>query len=223
MHRAARGRPGVPAGRPGRRCGQGDAVAAAAAAPAGCGTRFCPVWPSWPSASPSPASPPSTCTAGATAARSAWGGATGPPLNPLPRRPGPGSRGSASPYPLLPPGAPSFRDPPSLGTPSLRDPPFPGTPFPPAPFPRGRDRQRRACPQEKRIARYPFQWNLMERDRRVSGVNKYYVSKAGAGGIGRVPPGGEQEPRAQVSHGLLRGHQPLLGLWKLARLWGCAF
>ncbi|PKK26896.1 NADH dehydrogenase (ubiquinone) 1 alpha subcomplex, 1, 7.5kDa [Columba livia] len=31
--------------------------------------------------------------------------------------------------------------------------------------------------KEKRIARYPFQWHLMERDRRVSGVNKYYVSK----------------------------------------------
>ncbi|NXC46263.1 NDUA1 dehydrogenase, partial [Penelope pileata] len=31
--------------------------------------------------------------------------------------------------------------------------------------------------KEKRIARYPFQWALMERDRRVSGVNKYYVSK----------------------------------------------
>ncbi|XP_009473211.1 PREDICTED: NADH dehydrogenase [ubiquinone] 1 alpha subcomplex subunit 1, partial [Nipponia nippon] len=39
-------------------------------------------------------------------------------------------------------------------------------------------------PQEKRIARYPYQWTLMERDRRVSGVNKYYISKAGAGGAG---------------------------------------
>ncbi|NWT37695.1 NDUA1 dehydrogenase, partial [Rissa tridactyla] len=38
--------------------------------------------------------------------------------------------------------------------------------------------------KEKRIARYPYQWTLMERDRRLSGVNKYYVSKAGAGGIG---------------------------------------
>ncbi|KAK2528921.1 Ndufa1 [Columba guinea] len=42
-----------------------------------------------------------------------------------------------------------------------------------------------ACLQEKRIARYPFQWHLMERDRRVSGVNKYYVSKAGARGPGQ--------------------------------------
>ncbi|NXJ61597.1 NDUA1 dehydrogenase, partial [Rostratula benghalensis] len=41
--------------------------------------------------------------------------------------------------------------------------------------------------KEKRIARYPYQWTLMERDRRLSGVNKYYVSKASAGGIGRVP------------------------------------
>ncbi|XP_071614303.1 NADH dehydrogenase [ubiquinone] 1 alpha subcomplex subunit 1 [Heliangelus exortis] len=31
--------------------------------------------------------------------------------------------------------------------------------------------------KEKRIARFPFQWVLMERDRRISGVNKYYVSK----------------------------------------------
>ncbi|XP_074004369.1 NADH dehydrogenase [ubiquinone] 1 alpha subcomplex subunit 1 [Numenius arquata] len=31
--------------------------------------------------------------------------------------------------------------------------------------------------KEKRIARYPYQWTLMERDRRLSGVNKYYVSK----------------------------------------------
>ncbi|XP_009995525.1 PREDICTED: NADH dehydrogenase [ubiquinone] 1 alpha subcomplex subunit 1, partial [Chaetura pelagica] len=42
---------------------------------------------------------------------------------------------------------------------------------------RGRPRQRCAFPQEKRVARYPFQWTLMERDRRISGVNKYYVSK----------------------------------------------
>ncbi|NWU76122.1 NDUA1 dehydrogenase, partial [Onychorhynchus coronatus] len=38
--------------------------------------------------------------------------------------------------------------------------------------------------KEKRIARYPFQWALMERDRRISGVNKYYVSKAGFWGMG---------------------------------------
>nr|XP_044995926.1 NADH dehydrogenase [ubiquinone] 1 alpha subcomplex subunit 1 [Jaculus jaculus] len=31
--------------------------------------------------------------------------------------------------------------------------------------------------KEKRIARIRYQWELMERDRRVSGVNRYYVSK----------------------------------------------
>ncbi|KAM9577257.1 NADH dehydrogenase [ubiquinone] 1 alpha subcomplex subunit 1 [Trichechus inunguis] len=31
--------------------------------------------------------------------------------------------------------------------------------------------------KEKRIAHFPYQWSLMERDRRVSGVNCYYVSK----------------------------------------------
>ncbi|XP_027390079.1 NADH dehydrogenase [ubiquinone] 1 alpha subcomplex subunit 1 isoform X1 [Bos indicus x Bos taurus] len=30
---------------------------------------------------------------------------------------------------------------------------------------------------EKRVAHYPYQWYLMERDRRVSGVNRSYVSK----------------------------------------------
>lgn len=34
----------------------------------------------------------------------------------------------------------------------------------------------------------------MERDRRLSGVNKHYVTKAGlgarSGGLGQVPPGG---------------------------------
>ena len=30
--------------------------------------------------------------------------------------------------------------------------------------------------KEKRVAHYPYQWYLMERDRRVSGVNRYYVS-----------------------------------------------
>ncbi|OWK60483.1 NADH dehydrogenase [ubiquinone] 1 alpha subcomplex subunit 1 [Lonchura striata] len=35
--------------------------------------------------------------------------------------------------------------------------------------------------KEKRVARYPYEWTLMERDRRLSGVNKYYVSKAGSG------------------------------------------
>ncbi|XP_035623162.1 NADH dehydrogenase [ubiquinone] 1 alpha subcomplex subunit 1 [Oncorhynchus keta] len=31
--------------------------------------------------------------------------------------------------------------------------------------------------KEKRIARVPYQWYLMERDRRVSGVDLYYKSK----------------------------------------------
>ncbi|KAM5289743.1 NADH dehydrogenase [ubiquinone] 1 alpha subcomplex subunit 1 [Glossophaga mutica] len=31
--------------------------------------------------------------------------------------------------------------------------------------------------KEKRVAYYPYQWSLMERDKRVSGVNRYYVSK----------------------------------------------
>ncbi|XP_006904747.1 NADH dehydrogenase [ubiquinone] 1 alpha subcomplex subunit 1 [Pteropus alecto] len=31
--------------------------------------------------------------------------------------------------------------------------------------------------KEKRVAYYSHQWTLMERDRRVSGVNRYYVSK----------------------------------------------
>ncbi|XP_034882448.1 NADH dehydrogenase [ubiquinone] 1 alpha subcomplex subunit 1-like [Mirounga leonina] len=31
--------------------------------------------------------------------------------------------------------------------------------------------------KEKRVACYPYQWSLMQRDRRVSGVNRYYVSK----------------------------------------------
>lgn len=30
--------------------------------------------------------------------------------------------------------------------------------------------------KEKRVAHYPYQWYLMERDRRVSGVNRFYVS-----------------------------------------------
>uniref|UniRef100_A0A8C3K136 NADH dehydrogenase [ubiquinone] 1 alpha subcomplex subunit 1 n=1 Tax=Calidris pygmaea TaxID=425635 RepID=A0A8C3K136_9CHAR len=63
--------------------------------------------------------------------------------------------------------------------------------------------------KEKRIARYPYQWTLMERDRRLSGVNKYYISKAGAGGMGQIPPGGEQETRARGSHGLRGGQQQL--------------
>ncbi|KAG8448258.1 hypothetical protein GDO86_015375 [Hymenochirus boettgeri] len=31
--------------------------------------------------------------------------------------------------------------------------------------------------KEKRIARFPYQWNLMERDKRVSGEQIYYKSK----------------------------------------------
>ncbi|XP_077588653.1 NADH dehydrogenase [ubiquinone] 1 alpha subcomplex subunit 1 [Stigmatopora nigra] len=31
--------------------------------------------------------------------------------------------------------------------------------------------------KEKRIARYPWQWHLMERDKRVSGTGLYYESK----------------------------------------------
>ncbi len=31
--------------------------------------------------------------------------------------------------------------------------------------------------KEKRVARVQYQWYLMERDRRISGVNRYYVSK----------------------------------------------
>ncbi|MBN3297439.1 NDUA1 dehydrogenase, partial [Amia calva] len=31
--------------------------------------------------------------------------------------------------------------------------------------------------KEKRIARHPYQWYLMERDKRVSATGKYYESK----------------------------------------------
>ncbi|XP_074863819.1 NADH dehydrogenase [ubiquinone] 1 alpha subcomplex subunit 1 [Carettochelys insculpta] len=31
--------------------------------------------------------------------------------------------------------------------------------------------------KEKRVALHPYQWYLMERDRRLSGVNKYFESK----------------------------------------------
>uniref|UniRef100_A0A8D0DWD0 NADH dehydrogenase [ubiquinone] 1 alpha subcomplex subunit 1 n=1 Tax=Salvator merianae TaxID=96440 RepID=A0A8D0DWD0_SALMN len=31
--------------------------------------------------------------------------------------------------------------------------------------------------KEKRIIRNEFQWNLMERDRRISGTNRYFQSK----------------------------------------------
>ncbi len=34
-----------------------------------------------------------------------------------------------------------------------------------------------SCSQEKRIARVPYQWYLMERDRRVSGTGVHYESK----------------------------------------------
>uniref|UniRef100_A0A8C3B884 NADH dehydrogenase [ubiquinone] 1 alpha subcomplex subunit 1 n=1 Tax=Cairina moschata TaxID=8855 RepID=A0A8C3B884_CAIMO len=38
--------------------------------------------------------------------------------------------------------------------------------------------------KEKRVARYPYQWALMQRDKRLSGGSKHYEAKAGAGGIG---------------------------------------
>ncbi|XP_025228077.1 NADH dehydrogenase [ubiquinone] 1 alpha subcomplex subunit 1 [Theropithecus gelada] len=31
--------------------------------------------------------------------------------------------------------------------------------------------------KEKRIAHFGYHWSLMERDRRISGVNRHYVSK----------------------------------------------
>ncbi|XP_042558438.1 NADH dehydrogenase [ubiquinone] 1 alpha subcomplex subunit 1 [Dipodomys spectabilis] len=31
--------------------------------------------------------------------------------------------------------------------------------------------------KEKRMTYFPYHWAVMERDRRVSGVNRYYVSK----------------------------------------------
>ncbi|XP_028671697.1 NADH dehydrogenase [ubiquinone] 1 alpha subcomplex subunit 1 [Erpetoichthys calabaricus] len=31
--------------------------------------------------------------------------------------------------------------------------------------------------KEKRVAQIPYQWYMMERDKRVSGENKYYKSK----------------------------------------------
>ncbi|XP_025740760.1 NADH dehydrogenase [ubiquinone] 1 alpha subcomplex subunit 1-like [Callorhinus ursinus] len=31
--------------------------------------------------------------------------------------------------------------------------------------------------KEKRVAYYPYPWSLMQRNRWVSGVNRYYVSK----------------------------------------------
>uniref|UniRef100_A0A673ST44 NADH dehydrogenase [ubiquinone] 1 alpha subcomplex subunit 1 n=1 Tax=Suricata suricatta TaxID=37032 RepID=A0A673ST44_SURSU len=31
--------------------------------------------------------------------------------------------------------------------------------------------------KEKRVAHYPYQWSLMQRDRRISGVTRHYVSK----------------------------------------------
>ncbi|KFP39819.1 NADH dehydrogenase [ubiquinone] 1 alpha subcomplex subunit 1, partial [Chlamydotis macqueenii] len=31
--------------------------------------------------------------------------------------------------------------------------------------------------KEKRIACYPYQWTLMERDRQLLGANKYYIFK----------------------------------------------
>ncbi|KAB0388479.1 NADH dehydrogenase [ubiquinone] 1 alpha subcomplex subunit 1-like [Balaenoptera ricei] len=31
--------------------------------------------------------------------------------------------------------------------------------------------------KEKRVAHYSYQWNLVERDRRISGADRYYVPK----------------------------------------------
>ncbi|XP_048191946.1 NADH dehydrogenase [ubiquinone] 1 alpha subcomplex subunit 1 [Perognathus longimembris pacificus] len=31
--------------------------------------------------------------------------------------------------------------------------------------------------KEKRVTYFPYHWAMMERDRRISGVNRYYVSK----------------------------------------------
>ncbi|XP_035584004.1 NADH dehydrogenase [ubiquinone] 1 alpha subcomplex subunit 1-like [Zalophus californianus] len=31
--------------------------------------------------------------------------------------------------------------------------------------------------KEKRVVYYPYQWSLMQRDKRVSGVNRYCVSE----------------------------------------------
>ncbi|XP_008682655.1 NADH dehydrogenase [ubiquinone] 1 alpha subcomplex subunit 1-like [Ursus maritimus] len=31
--------------------------------------------------------------------------------------------------------------------------------------------------EDKRVAYYPYHWSLMQRDRCVSGVNRYYVSE----------------------------------------------
>ncbi|XP_035179536.1 NADH dehydrogenase [ubiquinone] 1 alpha subcomplex subunit 1 isoform X2 [Oxyura jamaicensis] len=31
--------------------------------------------------------------------------------------------------------------------------------------------------KEKRVAHYPYQWALMERDKRLSGMSKHYVAK----------------------------------------------
>lgn len=107
--------------------------------------------------------------------------------------PSPGSAGPVIPlspaslWDPFPPGAPLT--PPSLGSPCPR----PSQAF--------------LCLQEKRIAHYPYMWTLMERDRRLSGVNKHYVPKAGVGGAGQGPTGGSG---AQA----LLPHPPALG-WQL--------
>ncbi|XP_033295057.1 NADH dehydrogenase [ubiquinone] 1 alpha subcomplex subunit 1 isoform X1 [Orcinus orca] len=59
--------------------------------------------------------------------------------------------------------------------------------------------------KEKRVAHYSYQWNLMERDRRISGVNRYYVSKQKLLCI-VAPPlplrNGSSELSERLSHGL---------------------
>uniref|UniRef100_A0A8C5HAU0 Uncharacterized protein n=1 Tax=Gouania willdenowi TaxID=441366 RepID=A0A8C5HAU0_GOUWI len=39
------------------------------------------------------------------------------------------------------------------------------------------EKQTEGTDNEKRVARYPWQWYLMERDRRVSGTGHYFDSK----------------------------------------------
>lgn len=47
------------------------------------------------------------------------------------------------------------------------------------------------------MARYPYQWALMQRDKRLSGGSKHYEAKAGAGGPGLLRHGSGQ-PRAPL-------------------------
>uniref|UniRef100_A0A8C0YYZ7 NADH dehydrogenase [ubiquinone] 1 alpha subcomplex subunit 1 n=1 Tax=Canis lupus familiaris TaxID=9615 RepID=A0A8C0YYZ7_CANLF len=58
--------------------------------------------------------------------------------------------------------------------------------------------------KEKRVAYYPYQWSLMQRDRRVSGVNRYYVSKAVKNPSARPPRPGLHPTRLTRGPQLLR-------------------